>query len=67
MQQPGSQEAPKIFGIMGTRDSMEIDTLSGNEESGGEDEIAAEIEQQKKEQKIAQIKTELHCLKKHKA
>ena len=47
------QEAFKNPGAMGIGDSMEVDALPGNEESGREDEneIAAEIKQLKKEQK----------------
>ena len=40
--------------------------MPGNKKSGKEDEIAAEIEQLKKEQKKAEIKTKLCCLREHK-
>ena len=52
---------------MGAGDSMEVDALSGNEQSGGEDKIAAEIERLKKEQKKVQIKTKLRHLREHQA
>ena len=42
---------------------MEVDALPGDEKSDREDEIAAEIEQLKKEQKKVQMRTELHCLR----
>ena len=63
----GGQEAPENLGTMGAGDSMEVDVPSGGEESGGEDEIAAEIERLKKEQKKVQMRTKLRCLREHKA
>ena len=69
VQLPGGQEAPKNPNAIGIEDPMEVDAPPGNEESGGEyeNEIAAEIERLKKEQKKIQMKTKLHCLRKHKA
>ena len=67
MRLPGDQKAPENPGAMGAENSMEVDALPGNEESGREDEIAAEIERLKKEQKKVQMRTELHCLREHKA
>ena len=63
----GSQKVPKNFGAIGAKDTMEVNASLGNKKSGGEDEIAAEIEQLKKEQKRAQIKIKLHCLREHQA
>ena len=67
MQLPGDQKASENSGTIDTRDSMEIDALPGNEKSGKEEKIAAEIEQLEKEQKKAQIKSELLCLREHPA
>ena len=67
VQLSGSQECPKNPGTMSAGDLMEVDAPPGNKESDGKDEIAAEIEQLKKEQKKIQMRTELHCLREHKA
>ena len=66
---PGDQKALKNPGAMGIRDPMKVDALPDNEKSGrkNENEIAAEIERLKKEQKKVQMRTKLHCLRKHKA
>ena len=64
---PGGQDAPENLGAIGAGDLIEIDAPLDNEESSGEDEIAAKIERLKKEQKKAQMRTELHCLREHKA
>ena len=66
MQLPSGQKISENPDAMDTEDLMEVDTLPSNEESGGEDEIAAEIERLKK-QKKAQIKSELYYLKEHTA
>ena len=65
----GGQEAPENPGTMGAGDPMEINVPLGNEKSGKEDknEIAAEIERLKKEQKKVQMRTKLHRLREHKA
>ena len=65
----GGQEAFKNPSAIDAEDPIEVDTPSGNEKSGGEDEneIATEIERLKKEQKKVQMRTKLRCLKKHKA
>ena len=60
------QKAPKNSGAMGVEDLIEVDAPPDNEKSGEKDEIAIEIERLKKEQKKAQMRTKLHCLKKHK-
>ena len=67
VQLPGGQKAPENPGAMGAGDPMEVDAPPGGEESGGEDEIAAEIERLKKEQKKVQMRTELRRLREHKA
>ena len=67
MQLLDGQKALKNPGATGAKDLMEVDTLPGNEEFGREDEIVAKIERLKKEQKKAQMKTKLHCLREHKA
>ena len=64
---PGGQEAPENPGAMGAGDPMEVDAPPGGEESGGEDEIAAEIERLKKKQKKVQMRTKLRRLREHKA
>ena len=67
MQFSGSQEALKNPDAMDARDSMEVDAPPGNKKSGKEDEIAAKIEQLKKEQKKAQMRTKLRHLRENKA
>ena len=67
VQLPDGQKTSKNPGAMGARDPIEVDAPLSNEESGGEDEIAAEIEQLEKEQKKAQMKIELRYLREHKA
>ena len=69
MQLPGGQEAPKNPIAIGAKDPIKVNTPLGNEKSGRKDEneIAAEIERLKKEQKKVQMRTKLHCLREHKA
>ena len=62
-----SQKALKNLNAMGAGDLMKINAPPDNEESDRKNEIAAEIERLKKEQKKAQIKIELYCLREHKA
>ena len=64
---PGGQKAPKNPGAMDAGDLIEVDAPLGNEESSGKDEIAAEIEWLKKEQKKVQMRTKLRRLREHKA
>ena len=45
----GGQGASKNPGAIGARDSIEVDALSDNEKSGGEDKIATEIKRLKKD------------------
>ena len=51
---------------MGAGDPIEIDTPLGNKKSGRKDEVAAGIERLKKEQKKAQMRFKLYCLREHK-
>ena len=67
MQLPDCQEALKNSSAMSTKGPIKVDASLGNKESGGEDEIAAEIEWLKKEQKKTQMRTKLRCLREHKA
>ena len=67
MQLLDGQKASENPSAMGARDPIEVDAPPGNEKSSGKDEIAAEIEQLKKKQKKVQMRTKLHCLRKHKA
>ena len=53
VQLPSGQQAFENPGAMGAKNPMEVDTLSGNKKSARKDEIAAEIERLKKEQKKA--------------
>ena len=67
MQLTDGQKAFENPGAMGAGNAIEVNAPPDNEESGRENEIAAKIERLKKEQKKAQMRIELHCLKEHKA